>query len=79
MTMTKKERKWLDDNVEMLKMNPKAYYRETFNEIVKEINSNEKNHRKVIICPFCNAKNLIISKYCGKCGKKINFIMVNCL
>jgi len=77
--MAKKERKWLDDNVEMLKMSPKVFYRETFKEIVIEININEKNSRKVIICPFCNAENLIINKFCGKCGKKINFIMVNCL
>ena len=75
--MTKKERKWLDDNVEMLKMNPKVFYRETFKEIVKEMNNNEKTPRKVISCPFCNAKNLIYNKFCGKCGKKINLLIVN--
>ena len=35
-----KQRKWLIKNERMVEMNPKEYYREMFNEIVHEINTN---------------------------------------
>jgi len=39
-----KKRKFLDDNLNMKRMNPKDYYREIFKEIIQE----NKNNRKSI-------------------------------
>ncbi|NVM18666.1 MAG: hypothetical protein HWN80_13195 [Candidatus Lokiarchaeota archaeon] len=47
-----KERKWLDEDISLLKKSPKKYYMEIFNEIVEEIKHNQSylKEDELILC-----------------------------